>query len=208
MKWGVRRFQNKDGSLTPAGKKRVRDMSDDELRAQIARKKLENEYKELRRGSLSRALTTLGSKYIDYRENKEKRADEKESRQLESEKARAEVFKARYGYKTAVQNAKQAASKASEATAKKDLYAKELIQEKAMSTVRGAFRAKIAKVLSKDRSVITYFSGAKRNERKKLKLERLNMDLKISELEGLTPQEKARQEQARAKRGRVHMPGI
>ena len=29
MKWGVRRYQNKDGSLTPAGKKRAeRDMSD------------------------------------------------------------------------------------------------------------------------------------------------------------------------------------
>ena len=25
MKWGVRRFQNKDGSLTPAGKKRYDD---------------------------------------------------------------------------------------------------------------------------------------------------------------------------------------
>ena len=25
MKWGVRRFQNKDGSLTPSGKKRYRD---------------------------------------------------------------------------------------------------------------------------------------------------------------------------------------
>ena len=24
MKWGVRRYQNKDGTLTPAGKKRIR----------------------------------------------------------------------------------------------------------------------------------------------------------------------------------------
>ena len=29
MKWGVRRYQNKDGSLTPAGKKRY-DESDEE----------------------------------------------------------------------------------------------------------------------------------------------------------------------------------
>lgn len=28
MKWGVRRFQNKDGSLTPAGKKRYADETD------------------------------------------------------------------------------------------------------------------------------------------------------------------------------------
>lgn len=31
MKWGVRRYQNKDGSLTPAGKKRYDNMSDDKL---------------------------------------------------------------------------------------------------------------------------------------------------------------------------------
>lgn len=31
MRWGVRRFQNKDGSLTPAGKKRYDNMSDDKL---------------------------------------------------------------------------------------------------------------------------------------------------------------------------------
>lgn len=29
MKWGVRRYQNKDGSLTPAGKKRVAKMKDE-----------------------------------------------------------------------------------------------------------------------------------------------------------------------------------
>ena len=31
MKWGVRRYQNKDGSLTPKGKKRYDNMSDDKL---------------------------------------------------------------------------------------------------------------------------------------------------------------------------------
>ena len=31
MKWGVRRYQNPDGSLTPAGKKRYDSMSDDQL---------------------------------------------------------------------------------------------------------------------------------------------------------------------------------
>lgn len=30
QKWGVRRFQNKDGSLTPAGKERVGSISDGE----------------------------------------------------------------------------------------------------------------------------------------------------------------------------------
>lgn len=31
MKWGVRRYQNKDGSLSPAGKKRYEKMSDNKL---------------------------------------------------------------------------------------------------------------------------------------------------------------------------------
>lgn len=33
MKWGVRRYQNKDGTRTEAGKKRYRDMSDEEKSA-------------------------------------------------------------------------------------------------------------------------------------------------------------------------------
>lgn len=50
MKWGVRRFQNKDGTRTAAGKKRersARDLSDDELKENIARKSLEKKYNEL-----------------------------------------------------------------------------------------------------------------------------------------------------------------
>ena len=64
MKWGRRRFQNKDGSLTPAGKKRYQDlqdemdnllpnkkkslseMTDDEIRKAIARNNLESEYRK------------------------------------------------------------------------------------------------------------------------------------------------------------------
>ena len=74
MKWGVRRYQNKDGSLTPAGKKRydsesessgkaqkkgqtpsdntivknksIKDMSNTELQAAIERAGLEKRYKE------------------------------------------------------------------------------------------------------------------------------------------------------------------
>lgn len=74
MKWGVRRYQNKDGSLTPAGRRRVqtgevgkssepqqkhsqhpsstsqktvKEMSDSELRDMIARLELEKKYKSL-----------------------------------------------------------------------------------------------------------------------------------------------------------------
>lgn len=63
MKWGVRRYQNKDGSLTAAGRRRaakleraeaekekrktVKDMTDDELRQKIDRLSLEKRYVEL-----------------------------------------------------------------------------------------------------------------------------------------------------------------
>lgn len=73
MRWGVRRYQNKDGSLTSAGRRRlgkdgdgdsdsakavrdkkhlsshksVKDMTDDELRERIARLDMEKRYAEL-----------------------------------------------------------------------------------------------------------------------------------------------------------------
>ena len=62
MKWGVRRYQNKDGSLTPKGKKRYDDhedytrahdsksvsqMSDKELRERNNRLQMEQQYKQL-----------------------------------------------------------------------------------------------------------------------------------------------------------------
>lgn len=55
QRWGIRRFQNKDGSLTNAGKKRRRinydaeakQMSDDELRSKVNRLNLEKRYMNL-----------------------------------------------------------------------------------------------------------------------------------------------------------------
>lgn len=47
QKWGVRRFQRKDGSLTSAGKKRARDMSDEELSSSVKRMTLEKTYSKL-----------------------------------------------------------------------------------------------------------------------------------------------------------------
>ena len=62
MKWGVRRYQNKDGSLTPAGRKRyaephedykkahdkksVKQMSDRELRERNNRLEMERKYEQ------------------------------------------------------------------------------------------------------------------------------------------------------------------
>ena len=54
QKWGVRRFQNKDGTLTAKGKKRysdssedIKNMSDDELRSRINRLRNEKKYIDL-----------------------------------------------------------------------------------------------------------------------------------------------------------------
>lgn len=50
MKWGVRRYQNKDGTLTSAGKKRKQEysnLSDNDLSSAVKRKNLENQYKKL-----------------------------------------------------------------------------------------------------------------------------------------------------------------
>lgn len=78
MKWGVRRYQNKDGTLTPAGKKRynsnfeseAKSMSDQELRSKINRMNLEKRYIDLSKNSNSKVsrglnvaskITSMGS---------------------------------------------------------------------------------------------------------------------------------------------------
>lgn len=86
MKWGVRRFQKKDGSLTSAGRKRygdgpdhdsdsesvsekpkassskksVKEMTDAELNAAVNRLRLEQQYKQL-----SPEKVSLGKKFVD-----------------------------------------------------------------------------------------------------------------------------------------------
>lgn len=87
QKWGVRRFQNKDGSLTAAGrkkysknthsdydnahsKKKIEELSDDELRKRINRLQMENQYSQVKiqqnkivRGAayVTAAATAIGS---------------------------------------------------------------------------------------------------------------------------------------------------
>ena len=88
MKWGVRRYQNKDGSLTKAGRKRyakleaemeklggkktedstkpkrAKDMSDDELRTAINRMRMEEEYNRIY-SQLHPQKVKKGSKYVE-----------------------------------------------------------------------------------------------------------------------------------------------
>lgn len=89
MKWGVRRYQNEDGSLTSAGKKRAanpntsirnqrksdlknyRTLSDAELDAQIKRLKTEKQFRELTeadvhpgRTAVKRFISSTGGKVV------------------------------------------------------------------------------------------------------------------------------------------------
>ena len=82
MKWGVRRYQNKDGSLTPAGKKRysqndspsedyvrahtkkpISQMSDQELRTVNNRLQMENQYRQLTTspGNMQKAMKKVAA---------------------------------------------------------------------------------------------------------------------------------------------------
>lgn len=93
MKWGVRRYQNKDGSLTPAGKKRraqltseleklngqgangsgknsnprtksTKDMTDEELRSAVNRLQLEKQYRDYYR-DLNPKKVGRGKKFVE-----------------------------------------------------------------------------------------------------------------------------------------------
>lgn len=66
QKWGIRRFQNKDGTLTAKGKSRysskesinknnkLEDMSDEELGRRLKRLRMEDEYNRLSSKSINR----------------------------------------------------------------------------------------------------------------------------------------------------------
>lgn len=86
MKWGVRRYQNKDGTLTPAGKKRLAEiekkqekkklsysesikitaasMSDEELNKVVNRLRLEQQFRELY-SDLNPQKVSAGKKFVD-----------------------------------------------------------------------------------------------------------------------------------------------
>lgn len=77
QKWGVRRYQNKDGTLTEEGKKRrnesvprsASNMNDQELRDAINRKRLENDYNQLY-GLNSSQTQNIGKKFVNVFSNK------------------------------------------------------------------------------------------------------------------------------------------
>ena len=73
MKWGVRRYQNKDGTRTTEGKKRTKEktspMSDDELNSKVKRLNLEKQYKNLRRETSKPSKMEKTKKVVDTTSN-------------------------------------------------------------------------------------------------------------------------------------------
>lgn len=63
MKWGVRRYQNKDGSLTPAGKARERTKNEKRSRSELSRNRrtasLEELTKQINRLEAEKKLKSL-----------------------------------------------------------------------------------------------------------------------------------------------------
>lgn len=80
QKWGIRRYQNKDGTLTSAGKKHYegktqtsnnpKKMTDDELNQRIARMQKEKQYLDLKKGTspgktyVTELMKTAGNKIV------------------------------------------------------------------------------------------------------------------------------------------------
>lgn len=68
MKWGVRRFQNKDGTLTAKGKKRYEDakpLSDEELKSQVQRLNMEKQYRNLKKNAEGPSKLERTKKLVD-----------------------------------------------------------------------------------------------------------------------------------------------
>ena len=69
MKWGVRRYQNADGSRTAAGKKQAKaqtdSMSDEELSSKVRRMNLENQYNKMSKANAPTSKTETAKKAVD-----------------------------------------------------------------------------------------------------------------------------------------------
>lgn len=67
MRWGVRRYQNKDGTRTAQGKKRDKasSMSDEELTSNVKRMNLEKQYNKLSKENTPASKTEKVKKVVD-----------------------------------------------------------------------------------------------------------------------------------------------
>ena len=110
MKWGVRRYQNKDGGLTPAGRKRYsqktdsppergtikknpKRMTETELKDRIARLELEKKVKDLEKGEPSRGKNIVPKSDTPERGTVRKNVKKMSETELKDRIARLELEK-------------------------------------------------------------------------------------------------------------------
>lgn len=90
MRWGVRRFQNKDGSLTPAGKKRYYDTPE------LNRQKAEMKSARVARAKSERALNEASSRYSYVPTARNRRAFEEAQKRYIADNAAHRHAKLKY----------------------------------------------------------------------------------------------------------------
>lgn len=88
QKWGVRRFQNTDGSLTPAGKAKLKKYKETELKA-LAKRHLKTADRDEKR---LEKLTNKVNKAIDEHGNKSKQAQRASKRYFNEKARQVEAF--------------------------------------------------------------------------------------------------------------------
>ncbi len=95
MRWGVRRYQNKDGTLTNAGKKRygddARNMSDEELSAKVKRMNLEKTYNNMSKQRSKTSRVEKSKKVLDSASNLVNQAKKMNSDSISRNKTREKL---------------------------------------------------------------------------------------------------------------------
>lgn len=220
MKWGVRRYQNPDGSLTEAGKRRYGDLdnykrltdkrkpkylSDSELRSRIARLNLEKQYKDLKRSDTSSLLNKL-SDYKDKSEQRKAAKEERDIKKLELEtrktEARAQAFKAREERREKKQERKLWETEAKTKEQRTSYLAAK--NQRSDKTVRGGIAKWLNRHLSKDHKMALTRRGEEISKRK-LNIAQNNMKIKeLQEYNSMSVEELEKRIEARAQRRRKH----
>lgn len=111
----ARKAARNEAAAARAEKRRLRSMkglTDDELKARIARLKLENEYKDLKKSPLLETGAKLVGKYLEYKGNKEQREIDLNKQKIEFERIKADAAKSRDRVKVSANEAKKAKQEA------------------------------------------------------------------------------------------------
>lgn len=220
MKWGQNRYQNRDGTWTAEGlarrrererkaeakrarkeakassrTKRLKDLTDDELRKRIERANLEKEYRNLTRNPGLKVASDLINSYSSYRQKKYERDREKEKNRLAEMNYRTQQIQALYGYRKAVQEKRKA-------QAEKIKDKKDYLIWKSNNTLRGVIKKQLLGIVG-----LTKVSKLEQiNQEKKLELGGYDLDKKIIEIQDELGLDYVARDRARYKRFRKHTP--